>query len=151
MRHADRAAELFMQGYSCAQSVFGAFTDVTGLDFDFAMRISAPFGAGMGRMREVCGACSAMFMIAGVIAGYSEADASAKAEHYALIQRLAERFKEKNGTIICRELLQGISADTRPVPDARTAEYYRVRPCIRFVTDAADIIDNWLSERKADV
>ena len=101
-------------------------------------------------MREVCGACSAMFMIAGVIAGYSEADAAAKAEHYALIQQLAARFKEKNGTVICRELLQGISADTRPVPDARTADYYRARPCIRFVTDAADIIDDWLSERKAD-
>ena len=150
MRHAERAAELFVQGYSCAQAVFGAFTDVTGMDFDLAMRISAPFGAGMGRMREVCGACSALFMVAGVIAGCSEADAAQKAAHYELIQELANRFKERNGTLICRELLQGLKTDTRPVPDARTAEYYKARPCLRFVTDAADILDDWLTERKAE-
>ena len=150
MRHAERAAELFVQGYSCAQAVFGAFTDVTGMDFDLAMRISAPFGAGMGRMREVCGACSAMFMVAGVVAGYSEADAAQKAAHYELIQELANRFKERNETLICRELLQGLKTDTRPVPDARTAEYYKARPCLRFVTDAADILDDWLNERKAE-
>ena len=150
MRHAERAAELFVQGYSCAQAVFGAFTDITGMDFDLAMRLSAPFGAGMGRMREVCGACSAMFMVVGAVAGYSEADAAQKAAHYELIQELANRFKERNGTLICRELLQGLKTDTRPVPDARTAEYYKARPCLRFVTDAADILDNWLTERKAE-
>ena len=146
MGHAERAAELFCGGCSCAQAVLCAFTDVTGLDHAFSMRLAAPFGAGMGRMREVCGACSAMFMVAGIAAGYEDpADTAAKAAHYALIQALAEKFRARNGTVICRELLQGIQTDTRPIPDARTAEYYRTRPCVRFVTDAAEILDEWLN------
>ena len=63
--HADRAAELFLSGYNCAQSVFGAFCDVTGMEFEAAMRLSSSFGGGMGRLREVCGTVSSMFMIAG--------------------------------------------------------------------------------------
>ena len=101
MEHVQRAQELFLQGYSCAQAVFGAFTDVTGMDFKTSMRLASSFGAGMGRMREVCGACSAMFMIVGLVSGYSDAsDANAKREHYARIQRLADEFRKEHSSII---------------------------------------------------
>ena len=146
MTRRERAAALFMEGYSCAQAVFGAFSDVTGFDETTALRLSSAFGAGMGRMREVCGTCSGMFMGIGVLFGHSDPDPQTKADVYARVQDLAQRFRERNRTIVCRELLAGIRTDTRPLPDARTEEYYRVRPCIRFVTEAADILDEYLKE-----
>ena len=146
MDHRDRAVSLFMEGYSCAQSVFGAFSDVTGMDFDTAMRLSSSFGGGMGRMREVCGTCSGMFMVIGILFGHSDPDPQKKAAVYARVQEVAARFRKRNGIIVCRELLAGIKADDRPIPDARTAEYYRIRPCARFVSDAAEILDEYLKE-----
>ena len=104
--HTGAAGQLFVQGYNCSQAVFAAFCDETGLDMDTALRFSSSFGGGMGQLREVCGAVTGMFMVAGVKYGYTDPkDVSAKAEHYRLIQSLAARFKEKNGSYICRELL----------------------------------------------
>lgn len=103
----EKAGGLFHCGYNCAQAVFAAFAPELGIDFDTALRLSSSFGGGMGRLREVCGAVSAMFMIAGLKYGYSDpADPAAKAAHYERIRALAEEFREKNGSIICRELLE---------------------------------------------
>lgn len=145
--HAERACELFMQGRNCAQAVFAAFTDVTGIDEEFALRLSSSFGGGMGRMREVCGACSAMFMVAGVLYGYSsDNDDAEKAAHYSRIQKLAGEFKEVHGTICCLELLKHLSVTKSPEPEKRTEQYYKVRPCIRFVRTAAEILDQYIAE-----
>ena len=145
--HTDRAAELFLAGYNCAQAVFGAFCDVTKMDFETAMKLSSSFGGGMGRLREVCGAVSAMFMVAGILYGYSEtSDNSAKAEHYARIQKLAEEFKKENNTIICRELIASLNKDSSPVPETRTEKYYKERPCAAFVRSAAAILDKMMEE-----
>ncbi|MBR6984419.1 MAG: C_GCAxxG_C_C family protein [Ruminococcus sp.] len=145
--HAEKACDLFAEGRSCAQAVFAAFTDVTGLDEKTALLLSSSFGGGMGRMREVCGACSAIFMVAGLLYGYTSTDnIKEKSEHYARIQELAARFREKHGTIICRELLKGLNVDSSPMPEARTAKYYKVRPCIRFVNTAAEILDQYMKE-----
>jgi C_GCAxxG_C_C family probable redox protein len=145
--HADKAAELFASGYNCAQSVFAAFSDVTGIDTETSLKLASSFGAGMGRMREVCGACSGIFMAAGIIYGYSSPDDNkAKAAHYALIQSLADSFKDVYGTIICRELLKNIKTDSSPIPEERTERYYKVRPCIRFVITAAEILDKFILE-----
>ena len=142
MTHREKAIEYFRRGYNCAQSVFAAFCDVTGYSEEDALRISSSFGGGMGRMREVCGACSAMFMVAGVVRGYTDISTNApKKEHYELIQTMAKEFEKEHGTIICRELLSSLKPDSKPTPSARTEEYYRVRPCVRFVATAADVID----------
>ncbi len=149
MTHREKALEYFHQGYNCAQSVFAAFCDVTGYKEDDALRLASSFGAGMGRMREVCGSCSAMFMVAGIVRGYTDTSSSEpKKAHYELIQSLAAKFREKHGTIICRELLQSLKPDTSPTPSERTKEYYKIRPCAVFVADAADILDEMLSEGK---
>ena len=147
MDHRERARALFLEGYNCCQSVFGAFTDVTDFDFETSMRLASSFGAGMGRMREgLRRLFPPCFFVVGIVSGYSDpADREAKANHYALLQLLAGEFREKNHTILCRELLAGIRTDTRPVPDPRTAEYYKIRPCGRFVEDAAEILDNYLT------
>ena len=129
MTHAEKARELFMEGYNCSQSVVGAFAQELGMEKETAMKLASSFGAGMGRLREVCGTVSGMFLIAGLAYGYSDPKArEEKAEHYKRIQTLAARFREKNGTIICRELLEKRMkkpVDTNPVPEERTEQYYK--------------------------
>ena len=145
--HKELASQYFASGMNCAQSVFTAFSDVTGLDKDTAMRLSSSFGGGMGRLREVCGTCSSMFMIAGLLYGLSEGFTyEEKAEHYRRIQYLAGQFREVHGTSICRELLKGLAVTSTPEPERRTQEYYKVRPCIRFVRTAAEILDRYIAE-----
>ena len=145
--HTEKAAGYFTDGLNCAQSVFVAFSDVTGVDEETAKRLSSSFGGGMGRLREVCGTCSAMFMVLGLLYGEgTERDDKIKAAHYKRVQDLAERFKEEHGTIICRELLKGLNVTSTPVPEKRTEEYYKVRPCVKFVRTAAAILDAYLEE-----
>ena len=147
--HGDRAAELFLSGYNCAQAVFGAFCDVTGLEFEEAMKMASSFGGGMGRMREVCGAVSAMFLAAGILYGYGDTgEDGAKAEHYKRIQAMAEEFRSQHGTIVCRELIASLKKDASPVPEARTEKYYKERPCAAFVRTAAECLDRLIRENR---
>ena len=145
----ERAMELFKQGYNCSQSVFGAFAEECGIDFETALKLSSSFGGGMARLREVCGAVSGMFMVAGMKYGYTDPkDITAKTEHYKRIQELAADFKEKNRSIVCRELL-GLSVQSEIyIPEERTAEYYKKRPCVELVGDAAEIIDKYLKTKE---
>ncbi len=149
MDHVQRAVQLFTSGYNCSQSVFAAFCDVTGMDEKTALRIASPFGGGMGRMREVCGTCSAVFMVVGMLDGYDSCETDdAKKELYKRIQELGGKFKEKNGgTFICRELLQGLAVSNDHVPTPRTEEYYKVRPCVKFVKCAAEILQEYIDTR----
>jgi C_GCAxxG_C_C family probable redox protein len=146
---ADKACALFCGGANCAQAVAAAFADLVGVDTETMLRISSSFGGGMGRMREVCGACSGMFLIAGWLYGYSDlADDTVKKEHYALIQQMAAEFRAKHGTIICRELMASLKPTDTPEPTKRTAEFYKVRPCVRFVETAAEILANLVALRE---
>lgn len=145
MDHSIKAAELFLEGYNCAQAVAVAFCDVTGLDQDYTARLVSGFGGGMGGLREVCGAVSGMFFVMGHLYGYeSPTDDEAKKELYAKVRGLAEKFKEENGSIICRELLKNIPTDPNPSP--RTAEYYAKRPCARMVMVAAKLLDEFVEQ-----
>ena len=144
--YSQKAKTLFREGYNCAQSVFCTFAEDLGIDFDSALKLSSSFGGGMGRMREVCGAVSAMFMIAGLKYGYTEPNnKDVKTEHYKRIQELAQLFKEKHGTIICRELL-GPLADDSYIPSDRTNEYYAVKKNKKIIGDAAEIISEYIAE-----
>lgn len=144
MNKKETAIQLFKEGYSCAQAVLLAFTNELELDKQTAARIASSFGGGMGRLREVCGAFSGLLMAAGLKFGPSDPkDIQAKTAHYTLVQKLAAEFKEKNGSIICRELL-GLSGQAQsPRPEARTAEYYKKRPCAEMVGCAAELME-WL-------
>lgn len=135
---AEQAKAYFTQGYNCAQSVYMAFADLFGIDTKQAAIIAAPLGGGMGRLREVCGACSASFLIAGLANPCDNpTDTKSKKECYAMVQRLAERFREENGSIICHELLGLGEKKESPTPSPRTAEYYKKRPCAELVYLAA--------------
>lgn len=141
--HEKKACELFSSGYNCAQAVFAAFSDLTGIsEKDSAMMISA-FGGGMSGQRRICGTVSAMLMVAGCLTGYSEADDyDGKVKLYKNGAALAKEFESLFSTQICSELLRGIKLS--PTPSVRDAEYYKVRPCVKFCAAAANILDNWL-------
>ena len=141
MSLADRAEALFMEGYNCSQAVFGAVAPEYGMDFETAMKIASSLGGGMGRLREVCGACSGAFMAAGLIKGYSTPEkGSVKADHYALIRKMADEFAAVHGSIVCREIL-GKNAEVGGTPEARSPEYYAKRPCVRCIRTAAEIVE----------
>lgn len=144
MNNEEKARTYFKQGYNCAQSVFLTYADKYGFNKETALKLSSSFGGGMGRLREVCGAVSAMFMLAGLESGYTENNNDTiKTDHYTRIQNLANKFKEKHGTIICRELL-GVDIDDKPIPSKRTEQYYKERPCEEFIAETCNIIDNFI-------
>lgn len=138
---AERARKYFTSGYNCAQSVFLAYRDITAIDEELAATISAPFGGGMGRLREVCGAVSGMTMVAGFIAPNPLPNDNENKKHcYATVQWLAEEFRAENGSIVCRELLGLAQQKDDPTPSPRTGEYYKRRPCAEYVAIAARIV-----------
>ena len=147
MTHRTLAEQNFENGYNCAQAVLLAFSDLTGLEEKIALSLASSFGGGMGRMREVCGAVSGMFMVAGLLYGGNTTESrQEKTAHYARIQMLAAQFREKNGSYLCRELLAGVQTTTGAAPEARTAEYYKKRPCKLLCGDAAELLDRYILE-----
>lgn len=148
-----KAVELFKEGYNCSQSVVAAYADVYGFTPDQALKMSASFGAGIGRMRETCGAACGMFLLAGLETGCTDPkDASGKGANYAVVQDLAAKFAQMNGSIVCAELLglrerkdTGIGAPTQP--QERNAEYYKKRPCIEMVRSAAQLFGEYLASK----
>lgn len=141
-----KAKELFKKGYNCSQSVLGAWADELGIDLKTAMMISQSFGGGMGRMREVCGACSGAFMVLGIKYGTDDPkDFETKKALYAKVQKFAQRFKDENGfdSIVCRELL-GLDGSSKPVPAQRTNLYYKKRPCLELVGLSAGLLDEFM-------
>lgn len=146
-KYAVKAGEYFKQGYNCSQSVVLAFAELCGMDTTMALKISSSFGGGMGRLREVCGAVSGMFMVAGLLYGYDDAkDQMGKKEHYTRIQELAKAYEAENGSIVCRELLGLSQKKDEPTPSLRTAEYYKKRPCEELVRIAAGIMEQYIEE-----
>ena len=147
MERRELAGEYFLQGYNCSQAVVLAFSDIIGINEKDALKLASSFGGGMGRLREVCGAVSGMFIVAGLLYGYDTPErGEIKAEHYRRIQELAKRFEDKYGSVICRELLGlNVKHDT-PEPAPRTADFYKKRPCKEIIQTAAEILDNFICE-----
>ncbi|MBR6759461.1 MAG: C_GCAxxG_C_C family protein [Alistipes sp.] len=144
-----KARELFLGGYNCAQAVFIAYRDLAAIDEQTAATIAAPFGGGMGRLREVCGAVSGMTMCAGYLAPNAlPNDNENKKKCYATVQELAEKFREENGSIVCRELLGLSQHKDNPTPSERTTEYYRKRPCVEYVATAARIVGEKINQNE---
>ena len=145
----EKAVELFKEGFNCSQSVVAAFADKYGFTREQALRMSASFGGGIGRMRETCGAACGLFILAGLETGSTEgADSKGKAANYALVQELAEEFKQRNGALRCADLL-GLSKKEPIVstPEARTNQYYAKRPCVKMVEEAARIWCEYLEKQ----
>lgn len=148
----EKAMQLFAEGYNCAQSVVAAWADYYGLDIDMALRLSSSFGGGIGRMRLTCGAACGMFILAGLETGTTDPkDREGKANNYQTVQQLAEEFRKEMGSITCGELLGLAKAEETTMPDERTPEYYRKRPCKEIVGCASRIFGHYLQQKENDV
>lgn len=167
----EEAVGYFRQHYNCSQSVALAFAKHYGIPEPLMARLSGSFGGGIGRMRETCGACCAMFMLAGLEVDNEEDSPTdfdinhnpypsqdVKKKNYEVVQMLASRFKEAAGSICCRELLglnkqraDGTLPEISPTPEARTDDYYRRRPCIRMVETAVTIYAEYLNRKYGGV
>lgn len=146
----ERARGYFTAGYNCAQAVVMAFDDVMGQNADSLSRLAAPFGGGMGRMREVCGTVSGMAILAGELSPSADPkNLEERKQNYALVQRFAESFRKENGDIVCRRLLDlepMVERAETAMPSERTAEYYKKRPCVEYVGCAARIVAEYINE-----
>lgn len=140
-----QAVKTFESGYTCAQSVFATYADLFGMDRETALKLASPMGGGVGRMREICGVVSAMALLAGLKEGNTDPEnEDGKERIYLLTREMADKFREKNDSIICRELLGIEGREESARPSARTKEYYASRPCSRLVADASRIIEEML-------
>ena len=146
-KQGDAAYAWFLQGYNCSQSVVAAFAPQLGLTEETALRLSAGFGAGIGRMREVCGAfCGVVTVLSMVYA--DPADPKDKSRMYALVQEAAEQYRSRNGgSIICRELLAkaGAAPAGGTAAEDRTADYYKKRPCPELCRICADLCAEFIA------
>lgn len=152
MSRADRAKELFFEGYNCSQAVAVAFCDLMDMDEKTAARLVSGYGGGMGRLREVCGSFSGVVFVLSALYGYDEkGDFEGKKQLYAIIQELAKRFRDENGALVCRELLGlNIKGADLPVPEKRTPEYYKKRPCPDIIYSAAKILEEYINEQSRE-
>ncbi len=150
MSRAERAKEYFLRGYACSQAVALAFSDVVGVDEETISKATLPFGGGMGRLRLTCGAVSGMASVIGLLFANPQPSAENKKEVYAAVQELCARFQEEYGSLICGELLAGVKLPVQVGGEAepRTQEYYKKRPCAEMVAFAAQIVEEYLREKK---
>lgn len=138
-RYSERAVELFKEGNNCSQAVFAAFAPEFGLSEEMALHIAVGLGGGVGRMREVCGTITGSAMVVGL--KYPEYTTP---EVYKIVREIAEEFKKTNPSIVCKELLGLSKPEQSHIPEERTAEYYKKRPCVQIVEDAALAVEKVL-------
>ncbi len=140
--HRDRAVSLFTQGHNCAQATVGAFAEDLGIELQQLLRMASGFGAGVGGLRGTCGAVSGMVLVAGLVDGdNAPQDTVSKKALYDRIKRMHQQFVERHGTTCCRELLKQAAIEPVGDPSERTARYYEIRPCVRFVMTATEIVE----------
>ncbi|MFI3169014.1 MAG: C-GCAxxG-C-C family protein [Faecalibacterium sp.] len=146
-KKSDLAVDYFMKGYNCSQSVVAAFAPELGISESLALRLSSGFGAGVGRMREVCGAFNGLTAVIGM-AYANPSDPADKSNVYAIVQQFATEFKMQNGgnSVICKELLGLACVDGSAQAEARTETYYKKRPCKELVRLAAALVAGYMEQ-----
>ncbi len=141
MTKGEIAKENFQKGLNCAQSVVLAFSEQIGLSEEVLKKASIGFGGGLGRQRLTCGAVSGMCMVLSLL----KSDGVDRLPIYSLIQQACADFKKEVGSLSCAELLEGVTSDSSPVPEARTESYYKKRPCAELCEIAANITEKYLN------
>lgn len=148
MDRQQKAYECFKQGYNCAQAVIMAFADDLPIDEELLLKISSAFGGGFARTRNLCGAVAGIGMVMGALKDTLGSVAEDKKDIYEKVRQLTDQFEEMNGSLLCGELLKNMKSITKDyVPSERTAEYYAVRPCVKFILDATKLTEDYLVEQ----
>lgn len=144
----EQAVKAFLSGCNCAQAVFATYADLFGIDRQTAMNLTNSMGGGISRLREVCGTVSAIALLTGLAEGAVDSgDLGAREKVYRRTRDLAAQFEKENGSLLCRELLGKAGREASARPSERTPEYYKKRPCAKFVVCAAGIIEENLTKR----
>ena len=146
MTKREESINNFLSGYNCSQSVVKAFSkelEDASYNVEEMLKIASPFGGGMGRLREVCGSISGAFLVLGALYGYNTPETGDKKKDlYSKVQDIAKSFEEKHGSIVCRELLGLDNKHDSPIPSERNNEFYKKRPCMELIGDAAEIVES---------
>lgn len=105
MNKSDKALELFSNNFNCSQAVLTAFAPDFSLDEQLALKLGTSFGGG-ARNGDICGAVSGALLVLGLKYGhYVSSDNEQKARAYEIAVEYTRRFREANGSIVCRDLL----------------------------------------------
>lgn len=137
---AELAEVLHLQGFNCAQAVFTALAEPMGFDRKIALKIAGPFGGGIGRSGETCGAVTGALMALGLKHGFYEPDPQAKERIYALTREYLHRFRERYGAVACKALI-GVDLSTpEGLQKAREQAIFSTR-CNQFIASAIEIAD----------
>ena len=149
MERAKKAEQYFLDGYACSQAVVLAFSDLLNMDKEQLIKVSLPFGGGIGRLRLTCGAFSGMLMVVSLLFSNYEDVEENKIKTYEIVQELSKRFEEVHTTLSCEKILELAQIDIQigGSPEARTDEYYKKRPCGKIVYQAAEILEKYLIEK----
>ncbi len=140
MSRADHAVKVFDNDFNCCQAVFSVFAQDHGLDGDRALRIATPFGCGMGRLGEVCGAVTGAFMALGLKHGNPDSNNEAKERSYGAVRAFAERFRDLHGSIRCRELLGCDIGTPEGMTEAKERNLFSTL-CADIVRNAVKIVE----------
>lgn len=147
MNKAEEAVHSFNGNFNCAQSVFSVFAPELGLERETALKIATSFGGGIAHLDELCGAVTGALMVIGLKHGMvKDEDLEAKEKTYALSQEFAAKFKSRNGSLRCTELIGYNLSNTEDYEKAEEADVFNTR-CTKFVKDAVEILEE-LRERK---
>lgn len=147
MSRREAAEKAFVEGYNCSQAIIIAFSDLLPTDTRTLLKLASPFGGGMGRLREVCGAFSGALAVLGLLKGYSGPETGdVKTALYRRVQSLAEAFKAEHASIVCRDMLRLPPGPDSPTPSSRTEEYYKKRPCLKVIGDIAELLEQCLED-----
>ena len=143
----EKAGKYFDQGFGCAQSVLASFAQDHGLDEKTALRLATGFGSGMGRLCEVCGALTGAFMVIGLQYGRDEADGEKYGPQtektYRLVAELASRFRARNGSIYCRDLIGHDLSNPEERARAREQGLFKTI-CGKCVRDSVELLQEAL-------
>ncbi len=136
----EDAVARFQAGHSCSQAVFSAFAVPSGMDESLALKITCPFGGGMARMGEVCGAVTGAFMVIGIKFGRADVeDEQARDATYSAVEEFIRLFKKRHDVIRCRDLL-GIDPSDSQQKEQENQGGLLDTLCTRIVRDAAEIV-----------
>lgn len=145
--HAQKAVEYFCNNFNCSQSVFATFATEYGINEELALKLGTDFGGG-ARMGELCGAVSGALLVLGLRCGHCKCrDTETKQKSYAIASEYMHRFIEKQGSVVCRDLLEYDLSKPEEMEQARQKNLFHTI-CPQMVKQAVEILDEMIAEGK---